>query len=376
MTYRVLRRLAAGGFSDILEVEDRESALTERLVLKRLNAEMSAKPAVRDAFAEEARILRDLKHPNVVTFRRCYIDPDERVCLVMEKVDGEALDLWASRHAASPSAVLDLFERILAAVDYLHERAVPYLHLDLKPENILVTRVDGVNHPVLIDFGIARRSGGDGLKAYTPPYGAPEQVAGKTLSSATDVYALGQILDELLDLVSASGGSVPAALREVSQRARYPARRRRYADAGGLRLALRSARRSVDEDRRPSTVDRLRGAWKGLSAARRKIVASGIAVVTMVATLWLAVPADRGAGPPAEISERERFDQLVTEGRRATYQRRFGQAETLYDEARAVFVTLPDEGRYMERELSSLRSQIDIVREGGPEGERVRLDLH
>ena len=66
MTYRFLRRLSGGGFSDVFAVEDQASALSERLVLKRLNAEMSARPEVREAFASEAKILRELRHVNVV----------------------------------------------------------------------------------------------------------------------------------------------------------------------------------------------------------------------------------------------------------------------------------------------------------------------
>ncbi|MFP5287632.1 MAG: protein kinase domain-containing protein, partial [Thermoanaerobaculia bacterium] len=109
MSYRVLRQLAGGGFSEIFEVEDPASALPERLILKRLTAEMSARPDVQEAFSEEAKILRELKHPNIVTFRRCYFDDKRRICLLMEKVAGEPLDAWARRHASRPELVLDLF---------------------------------------------------------------------------------------------------------------------------------------------------------------------------------------------------------------------------------------------------------------------------
>ncbi len=59
MSYRVLRQLSGGGFSDVFEVEDPASALSECLILKRLNTEMSARPEVRTAFAEEAKLLRE-----------------------------------------------------------------------------------------------------------------------------------------------------------------------------------------------------------------------------------------------------------------------------------------------------------------------------
>jgi len=243
MEYRTLRQLPSGGFSDIFEVEDPETALHETLVLKRLSAEMSARPAVRTAFADEARILRELRHPNVVTFRRCYFDSSGRVCLVMEKVEGEQLASWAHRHRDRPRVVLEAFGRVIEAVDYLHHRPQPFLHLDLKPENILVRSTACGPVPVLIDFGIARSLGGGGLKAYTPPYAAPEQQSGSTLGCFTDVHALGQILVELLDEL---GEGIDPALRDrlraVADKATRTSRHRRYPDAGALMLGLRAAR--------------------------------------------------------------------------------------------------------------------------------------
>ena len=244
MSYRFVGRLAEGGFSQVFEVEDAASALPERLVLKRLTAEMSARPEVREAFAEEGKILRELKHPNVVTFRRCYFDEKQRVCLLMEKVTGKPLDAWAKDHSSSANAVLDLFESVLGAVDYLHHRGTPFLHLDLKPDNVLVRSTPEGRQPVLIDFGIARRSGRSGLRAFTPPYGAPEQETGGALDCSTDVYALGQMLAELLDVLQPEARA-DQAVRAVAARAIRPRRRERYADAGEMRLALRQARRDT-----------------------------------------------------------------------------------------------------------------------------------
>lgn len=376
MSYRVLRRLAAGGFSEILEIEDPASALAERLILKRLNAEMSAKGAVRAAFAEEAKILRDLKHPNVVTFRRCFIDARGQICLVMEKVEGEPLDRWARLHAARPEAILDLYDRVLLAVDYLHHRPNPYLHLDLKPENILVIAGGGEPQPVLIDFGIARRSGGSGLKAYTPPYGAPEQRDGKPLDCATDVYALGQILAELIAIAD-PGEAHRERLLVVVRRATEVLRRRRFADAGELRLALRQARRETAD---PAV--RGRHPVGGRELPRRRLAALvGALVVGLAGAAAVLVP--RGSPvareSPAALTGAEmeaRFNQLVTAARRATYDRRFETAEELYEEARNILAAFPGRpGRGLEQELDALRSQIDIVRTGGLQGERVRLDL-
>lgn len=270
MHYQILSRLGEGGFSEVFEVRDPASALDEVLILKRLHAEMSRRPDVRRAFTQEGEILSSLRHPNVVTFRRCYYDGDH-ICLVMERVEGETLDVWLRKTLRERSAqgsgpgraaeqVLDVFRQILEAVDHLHHRTTPLLHLDLKPENILIRpapgdgRAAGVR-PVLIDFGIARGLGHGGLGAYTPPYAAPEQVRGEPVGCAADVHALGQILAEILAAIGAAIGTeppdVPSGPREgggrerlgaVAARARNPSPRRRYADAGEMLRAFRRAR--------------------------------------------------------------------------------------------------------------------------------------
>lgn len=383
MSYRVLRQLSSGGFSNIFEVEDPASALPERLILKRLNAEMSALPAVRAAFADEAKILRELKHPNIVTFRRCYFDEAQRVCLLMEKVGGEPLDVWARRHASHPDLVLDAFARVLQAVDYLHHRPQPFLHLDLKPDNILVSSSPQGPQPVLIDFGIARRSGGKGLKAYTPPYGAPEQETDGTLNCSTDVHALGQILTELLEALPLADGPVREALAAVAARARHPSRRSRFADAGEMGLAFRRARRAA-----PAPV---RASFPDLSLPRfpkPAVVAGGAALglAVLAGVLWTALPsadspeAAPGDPPPAfeEAGVRQEFDGFLAEARTAVQEGRFDQADRYYTQAQALRMTVPPDGeeaRTMERELTSLRNQIDLVRHGGLVGEGARLDL-
>lgn len=381
MSYRVLRQLSGGGFSDVFEVEDPASALPEQLILKRLNAEMSARPDVRAAFADEAKILRELRHPNVVTFRRCYFDEKQRVCLLMEKVGGKPIDAWARRHAAQPDLVLDAFAKVLQAVDYLHHRPVPFLHLDLKPDNVLVSSTPQGPQPVLIDFGIARRSGGKGLKAYTPPYGAPEQQAGTTLDCSTDVHALGQMLSEILQFLPLEDGPVRQGLAEVAARASNPSRRARFADAGDMGLAFRSARRATPGPA-PGPLDGL-----ALSRLPRRALAVGgaaLGVVLLLMVLWIARPSPDSDTPddlpPASdaVDVQQQFEGLLAQAKQATRRRQFDDAEQYYREAKALQTSFPldtDKARTMDRELASLRNQIDIVRLGGVEGERVRLNI-
>lgn len=372
MSYKVLRRVANGGFSEILEVEDPASALPERLILKRLSTDMSTRPAVRAAFAEEAKMLRELKHPNVVTFRRCYYDEEQRVCLVMEKIEGESLDRWVQRHAARPGVVLDLFDRVLSAVDYLHHRTSPFLHLDLKPENVLVTSAGGEHQPVLIDFGIARRSGGSGLRAYTPPYGAPEQEAGGRLDCSTDVYALGQILEEVLALLS----PVPPAISAVTVQAKNPSRSKRYADAGEMRIAFRRARAAASSA--PVREARTRGTGLDRRAliAALALVAAAVVAGTVVVVRHRSPRQDVRAVTAGAENARRPFAELIAEAEEALREGHYQSADEYYIQAKTLASGVEGElARSMDDDLRTLRGEIDLVLQGGPAADTVRLDL-
>lgn len=384
MSYRVLRQLAGGGFSEIFEVEDPASALPERLILKRLTAEMSARPDVQTAFSEEAKILRELKHPNVVTFRRCYFDEQRRICLLMENVSGEPLDVWTRRHASRPELVLDLFARVLAAVDYLHHRPAPFLHLDLKPDNVFVTSRPEGFEPVLIDFGIARRSGSRGLKAYTPPYGAPEQAAGGTLDCSTDVYALGQILQELLAMV---GSGLPDWTREtiaaVAEKATRPSRRDRYADAGEMKIAFR---RACVTKATPQAGTNLLSTLHIPRLPRWALLAGGAgAALCLLLVAWSALTGGDNP-PPASDPPVEESAQLAPEDRFTELQYRFEEAliqgdpaaESYYLQARELSDSLPegsDTWRRTKQELDMMSNHLSQTQAGGPQSEEVRAIL-
>src|SRR5690606_21914525 len=130
---------------------------------------------------------------------------DGRPFLVMERVHGEPITAWADARRLGVEARLGLFLQVAEAIGYAHRRLV--VHRDLKPSNILVTEdAEGKARVKLLDFGIARLlgDGGDGAwtqtdhRRLTPAYAAPEQVRGEPVTTATDVYALGVVLYELL----------------------------------------------------------------------------------------------------------------------------------------------------------------------------------
>jgi eukaryotic-like serine/threonine-protein kinase len=151
-----------------------------------------------ERFRQEGEVLARLDHPNIARMLDAGVTDDGQPYLVLEYVEGEALDRWCKSRALDVRARVHLFLEVLAAVAHAHNKLV--LHRDLKPANILVT-ADG--HVKLLDFGTAEIFGigaspAAHAQAFTLDYAAPEQVQREEVSTATDVYSLGVILYELL----------------------------------------------------------------------------------------------------------------------------------------------------------------------------------
>ncbi|MDP2006949.1 MAG: protein kinase [Rubrivivax sp.] len=156
-------------------------------------------------FEREGRILARLEHPHIARLLDAGVADDGQPYLVLELVRGEHIDRHCDARRLGVDARLALFDDVLAAVAHAHTHGV--IHRDLKPGNILVT-ADGTVK--LLDFGIAKlmddEDGGagapaltrDGGRALTPEYAAPEQLRGEGVTTATDVYALGVLLYQLL----------------------------------------------------------------------------------------------------------------------------------------------------------------------------------
>ena len=159
--------------------------------------------SLRSRFDIERHILATLEHPNIARLLDGGTCDDGRPYLVMEYVRGVAIDAYC-RSRLPLAAILELFCTVCHAVQYAHQNLV--VHRDLKPGNILVTE-EGV--PKLLDFGIAKLlaplpMGTEapatlvGNMLMTPEFAAPEQVGDAPITTATDVYALGVILFNLL----------------------------------------------------------------------------------------------------------------------------------------------------------------------------------
>jgi serine/threonine protein kinase len=200
--YRLLGRIARGGMGDVYLARRDDGQFDRQVAVKVLRPELLGTEA-QVRFHAERKTLAVLEHPGIARLYDGGTTPDGRPFLVMERVEGLPIDEYADRHGLAIEARLDLMLAVCAAVDFAHGKRV--VHRDLKPENILV---DARGEPKLLDFGVAeplaeelsrRRPGGLGRAPWmTPSYASPEQVRGEPATTASDVYALGVVLYELL----------------------------------------------------------------------------------------------------------------------------------------------------------------------------------
>ena len=203
--WRLVREIGRGGMGTVHLAERADGRFEQTAALKLVRAGMA--PGVLARFRSERQILARLDHPGIARLLDGGVADDERPYLVMEYVDGEPITDYCDRRRLSVDARLALFRQVCDAVQFAHRQLV--VHRDLKPSNILVAEdATGAPRVKLLDFGIAKLLAGDAAvslvetaedqRVMTPEYAAPEQVRGEPVTTATDVYALGVLLYELL----------------------------------------------------------------------------------------------------------------------------------------------------------------------------------
>ena len=201
--YRVLRELGRGGMGVVYLAERADGQYRRRVAVKLLRSSPDADELHR-RFVSERQILASLNHPNIAQLLDGGVTDGQLPFLVMEYVDGVPLTTYCDRQRLGIEERLQLFRDVCAAVHHAHQNLV--IHRDIKPSNILVTEDRRVK---LLDFGIAKllnpMLGPDDQpltrtewRVMTPDYASPEQVRGDSLTTASDVYALGVVLYELL----------------------------------------------------------------------------------------------------------------------------------------------------------------------------------
>jgi len=199
--WRVERLIGRGGMGEVYEAQRADGTFELRAAVKLLKRGLDT-VAVVGRFNRERRILAQLDHPNIAHVLDAGVAADGRPFLVMEYVDGQPVTEYLREREPPVAELLRLMITVCEAVQAAHARHI--VHRDLKPSNVLVTPQGQVK---LLDFGIAKalaeddtestRLVGEGT-AMTPAYAAPEQLLGLPTTPATDVYALGVILYQLL----------------------------------------------------------------------------------------------------------------------------------------------------------------------------------
>jgi serine/threonine protein kinase len=205
--YRLIARIGGGGMGSVYRAT-RVEDFAQDVAIKLIKREMDSDVILR-RFQTEIKVQAVLgKHPNITGLLDAGMTEDGQLYFVMEYVDGHRIDSYCDNRRLDIPARLRLFGQVCGGVHFAHQHAM--IHRDLKPSNILVT-ADGV--PKLIDFGIAKLilpEPGDedtgaavtltrtGERVLTPEYASPEQVQGEPVTTASDVYALGVVLYQLL----------------------------------------------------------------------------------------------------------------------------------------------------------------------------------
>jgi non-specific serine/threonine protein kinase/serine/threonine-protein kinase len=198
--YKILREIGRGGMGAVFLAERSDGEFQQKVALKLVRCGF-ADPDLTRRFRRERQILASLNHPNIARLLDGGVSDDGEPFFVMEYVEGARIDAYCDEHNLSTDKRLKLFLIACRGVSYAHQHLV--VHRDLKPSNILVT-AEGV--PKLLDFGIAKLLDSEhsdehtqtNFRAFTPAYASPEQLRGERVTTASDVYALGVLLDELL----------------------------------------------------------------------------------------------------------------------------------------------------------------------------------
>jgi serine/threonine protein kinase len=320
-----------------------DSVIRRFVALKLLSSAVSRSSEARNRFLREARAAGALQHPNIVTIYDLG-EAEGQLFMAMELVDGRDLSaLIAGNEPFALERKLDIVIEMLQGLAYAHERGV--IHRDIKPSNV---RIAGDGTVKIMDFGIARLQSGDvtgsGAIVGTPTYMSPEQITNGAITAATDLFAVGGLLYELLSYRKPFEGetvhgvlyqvlttdpkplrtmapSIPAALERVVTKAlnkvpedRYDSARQMQAALFSIRAALSGAS-DITERFEPPWTPVTRALLRLISYAPLKWRAAALTALMVTALVLLYVsrsPSPFAAPTPDGTVSAVTLDQLVT----------------------------------------------------------------
>ncbi len=248
--YQIVKLIGRGGMGVVYLARDTE--LERQVALKVPHSSITRDVNLLQRFQREARAAAKLDHPNI-----CSVYDVGQIegthYLAMAYVEGRSLSkLIKDQHPLPQVAVADLVHRLASAMQEAHTAGI--VHRDLKPDNVMVNQR---HEPVIMDFGLARREGSpdakltaEGAVMGSPAYMSPEQVAGQSdrIGPATDIYALGVILYELLTGRLPFEGSIGEVMGKIStQPPLSPSQYRPDIDSGLEEICLKAFSKNVED---------------------------------------------------------------------------------------------------------------------------------
>jgi serine/threonine protein kinase/Tol biopolymer transport system component len=354
--YRLISQIGQGGMSSVWLAERNDARFERKVAVKFLKIALIGR-AAEERFKREGIILGRLAHPNIAELIDAGVSHGGQPYLVLEHIDGDHIDSYCDRHGLGVEERIRLFLDVTQAIAHAHANLI--VHRDLKPPNILV-RHDG--QVKLLDFGIAKLLEDEdqrgktpltleGERAMTPEYAAPEQLTGSSVTTSTDVYALGVLLYVLLtghhpagagphttpefvkairdieparpsDIVAPTKGIDRIAARNAARRGARPDRlsrmlrgdldtivartlkknpQERYVSVGALADDLRRYLRHEPIEARADTI--VYRAGKFMRRRRRSVTAAALATLALMGATILTWMLSRGAKAPPQLKQ-------------------------------------------------------------------------
>ena len=352
--YRIERQIAEGGMALVYEATHLD--LMKRVALKVMRAAYAGDSTLLQRFVLEARAASRLQHPHVSTVSDFGVERG-RPYMVLDLLEGEDLSRIVGRLGPLPvERLVDLVLPIVSAICAAHAEGI--LHRDLKPENVFVTRRQGREYPMLLDFGVSGVPAGSpapprtltraGESVGTPFYMSPEHVTGaRDLDGRTDQYSLGVLLYECLTgTLPYEGATLHALLARIAQGgAPPPTARRAGACPPELEAVILRAMAVSRNDRFPTMRDFGRALWPFASPITQAIWVEELGDPEVVAARMSppAQPVHAATAPtpggaelvvtPADLGSFEAFEALprsaVDAFLRVTRGRRFPRGATI-----------------------------------------------
>lgn len=203
-SYEILSLLGTGGMSIVYKVREKSSGNV--FVAKLLRAEFLSDDLAKQRFEQEAQLVQQLTHPNIINVQRYAMTDDGTPYLIMEWLDGITLaDYIRQRGAVPAKEAISIFEQITRGLNYAHSEGI--IHRDIKPSNVLLVASDNKYNVKIMDFGIAKILGPGandvnqtqaGSVLGSPAYMSPEQCLGDPIDARSDIYSFGCMMYETL----------------------------------------------------------------------------------------------------------------------------------------------------------------------------------